>query len=89
MTYGKSHVEGGNKKVPAAHQLPCPSIMRGWGLFFAVFIHNDPMIILQKIFADHYEEMLYTLQPVDHRIVSDYMCLQFPEIRYILLHLVK
>ena len=29
------------KKVPAAPQLPCPSILRGWGCFLPQFIHND------------------------------------------------
>ena len=42
-----------------------------------------------KIVTDTNIALDTILTPVDHRIVSDYMCLQFPEIRYILLHLVK
>ena len=45
-------------------QLPCPSILRGLGVSFCViFLHNDLMNILQKIFTDHYEEIKYTLHP--------------------------
>lgn len=31
--------------------------------FFSVFLHNSLMSILQDIFKDHYEEMIYTLHP--------------------------
>ena len=31
--------------------------------FFTVFIHNNLMSILQDIFKDHYEEMIYLLHP--------------------------
>ena len=56
------------KNVPSAHQLPCPSILRGKGfLFFLLLYHNKfmnkHMTIIQEIFADHYEEILYTLHP--------------------------
>ena len=38
--------------------------MRGLGVFFCyVFLHNSLMNILQKIFTDHYEEIIYTLHP--------------------------
>ncbi|MBO4976512.1 MAG: transposase zinc-binding domain-containing protein, partial [Lachnospiraceae bacterium] len=54
------------KKVPSALQLPCPSILRGLGVSFcAILIHNSLMSILQDIFRDHYEEMIYTLHPRD------------------------
>ena len=33
--------------------------------FCAVFLHNSLMNILQKIFADHFEEMLYIQHPRD------------------------
>ena len=56
------------KNVPSAHQLPYPSILRGKGfLFFLLLYHNKfmnkHMTIIQEIFADHYEEILYTLHP--------------------------
>ena len=31
--------------------------------FFIVFLHNVLMSVLQDIFRDHYEEMIYTLHP--------------------------
>ena len=31
--------------------------------FCAVFLHNSLMNILQRIFTDHYEEIIYTLHP--------------------------
>ena len=31
--------------------------------FFAIFLHNSLMNILQEIFNDYYEEMIYTLHP--------------------------
>ena len=31
--------------------------------FFAIFLHNSLMNILQRIFFDHYEEIKYTLHP--------------------------
>lgn len=31
--------------------------------FCAVFVHNSLMSILQDIFKDYYEEMIYTLHP--------------------------
>ena len=40
--------------------------MRGVGVFFFLhFPHNGSMNILQEIFSDHYEEMVYTLHPRD------------------------
>ena len=58
-----------HKKVPSAPQHPCPSILRGLVCFFLPFfiilLHNRPMNILQKIFKEHYEEMLYILHPRD------------------------
>ena len=54
----------GNKKQASPIQLPCPSFLRGVGVFFFLFfIHNKLMNILQKIFLEHYEEMLYILHP--------------------------
>lgn len=41
-------------------------IAQSWGLgvsFCYVFRHNSLMNILQDIFRDHYEEMIYTLHP--------------------------
>ena len=53
-----------DKKVPSALQLPYPSILRGLGVSFcAILLHNSLMSILQDIFQDHYEEMIYTLHP--------------------------
>ena len=47
-------------------QLPYPSILRGLGVTFCVFFpHNSLMNILQKIFTDHFEEMLYIQHPRD------------------------
>ncbi|MBO5055766.1 MAG: hypothetical protein J6C64_05350, partial [Lachnospiraceae bacterium] len=47
-----------NKKVSSTLQLPCPSILRGLGIsFFALFLHNSLMNVLQKIFKDHFEEI--------------------------------
>lgn len=40
--------------------------MRGFGVFFfATFLHNSLMNILQKIFLDHFEEMIYLQHPRD------------------------
>ena len=33
------------------------------GSFCAVFLHKSLMNILQRIFTDHYEEIIYTLHP--------------------------
>ena len=52
-----------NKKVSSTLQLPCPSILRGGVFFLLLFLYNSLMNILQTIFNDHYEEMLYILQP--------------------------
>ena len=54
------------KKVSSTLQLPYPSILRGLGVTFCVFFpHNSLMNILQKIFTDHFEEMLYIQHPRD------------------------
>ena len=37
--------------------------MRGWVFIFASFLYNGLMNILQDIFNDHYEEMIYILHP--------------------------
>ncbi|HCO28438.1 MAG TPA: hypothetical protein DIT54_03180 [Lachnospiraceae bacterium] len=45
-------------------QHPCPSFLRGLGVsFFPFFLHNTLMNVLQQIFKEHYEEMLYILHP--------------------------
>ena len=45
-------------------QLPCPSILRGGVIFIPQFFDNNYMSnILQDIFKDYYEEMIYTLHP--------------------------
>ena len=44
-------------------QLPRPSILRGGVFYFPSIPYNDHMNILQTIFADHYEEILYTCHP--------------------------
>ena len=50
--------------MPSAHQLPCPSILRGGVFFCPLFLHNELMSnILQQIFKDHYEEMIYISHP--------------------------
>ena len=53
------------KKVSSTHQLPCPSILRGLGVdsYFKIFHNNLMANVLQNIFKDHYEEMLYILRP--------------------------
>ena len=33
------------------------------GSFCNIFLHNNLMNILQRIFTDHYEEIEYTLHP--------------------------
>ena len=43
---------------------PCPLNHEGV-VSFIKLLHNDHMNILQEIFADHYEEMIYTLHPRD------------------------
>ena len=53
-----------NKKVSSTPQLPCPSILRGGVIFIPQFFDNNYMSnILQDIFKDYYEEMIYTLHP--------------------------
>lgn len=42
---------------------PAPSILRGGVFFFLLLRHNYLMNILQNIFNDHYEEMVYILHP--------------------------
>jgi len=37
--------------------------MRGFGLFCAIFVYNKLMNILQEIFKEHFEEMVYILRP--------------------------
>ena len=49
--------------MSSTHQLPCPSIMRGGVFFCLYFCHNNLMNILQNIFNDHYEEIIYLLRP--------------------------
>jgi len=40
--------------------------MRGFGVSFcAFFLHNGLMNILQRIFIDHFEEMIYLQHPRD------------------------
>ena len=52
------------KKVSSTPQLPCPSILRGGVIFIPQFFDNNYMSnILQDIFKDYYEEMIYTLHP--------------------------
>jgi hypothetical protein len=43
---------------------PCPLNHEGV-VSCAALLHNGHMNILQEIFADHYEEMIYTLHPRD------------------------
>ncbi len=52
-----------SEKVSSTLQLPCPSILRGGVFFFLLLRHNYLMNILQNIFNDHYEEMVYILHP--------------------------
>lgn len=43
---------------------PLPLILEGWGYFVLLFFDNNYMnSILQDIFSDYYEEMIYTLHP--------------------------
>ena len=56
-------VGAGIEKVSSTLQLPCPSILRGGVFFFLLLRHNYLMNILQNIFNDHYEEMVYILHP--------------------------
>ena len=43
--------------------------MRGLGVYFFFYLmHNRLMNILQNIFTDYYEEILYTLHPQDYQI---------------------
>jgi len=52
------------KKVPSALSTPLTPQSRGLGVSFChVSRHNSLMSILQDIFRDHYEEMIYTLHP--------------------------
>lgn len=45
-------------------QLPCPSILRGLGVFFWVTLfHNSLMNILQRIFNDYFEVIKYSMHP--------------------------
>ena len=52
------------KKCLRHFSSPYPLIHEGVA-FCATFLHTDHMNILQEIFADHYEEMIYTLHPRD------------------------
>ena len=36
--------------------------------FCVIFLHNSLMNILQTIFKDHYEEIIYTLHPRDTEV---------------------
>ena len=49
--------------MSSTHQLPFPSILRDGVSFFSFLLHNNLMNILQKIFTDYYEQILYTLHP--------------------------
>ena len=52
------------KKVSSTPQPPNPHSWGNLGLsFFTVLLHNNLMSILQDIFKDHYEEMIYLLRP--------------------------
>ena len=52
------------KKVSSTLQPPSPHSWGNWGfLFMCFFLHNRLMNILQTIFKDHYEEIIYTLYP--------------------------
>lgn len=45
---------------------PLPLILEGFGVsFFLIFPHNNLMNVLQKIFKDHFEEMIYIQHPRD------------------------
>ena len=44
-------------------QLPSPLNLEGRSFFLLFFLHNSLMNILQEIFTDHYEEIIYTLHP--------------------------
>lgn len=53
-----------SKKVSSALQPPNPHSWGNLGVpFLSFFLHNSLMSILQDIFKDHYEEMIYTLHP--------------------------
>ena len=53
-----------NKKVSSTPHPPNPHSWGKLGLsFFTIFLHNNLMSILQDIFKDHYEEMIYLLHP--------------------------
>lgn len=48
---------------------PWPPIMGESGVpFCVIFLHNSLMNILQQIFTDHYEEIIYTLHPRDTEV---------------------
>ena len=51
-------------KVSSTLQPPNPHSWGKLGVSFCyIFLHNSLMNILQRIFTDHYEEMIYTLHP--------------------------
>ena len=49
--------------MPAASQLPCPSILRGKVAFSPILLHNSLMNVIQKILTDYYEIIKYDLKP--------------------------
>ncbi len=54
---------------------PLPLIHEGLGVcFFLLFVHNNLMNILQKIFTDYYEEIQYTLHPRDVEMDNIALC---------------
>ena len=53
------------KKVSSTLQPPLAPIHGGISGFFLLhFLHMSLMNILQKIFTDHYEEIIYTILPL-------------------------
>lgn len=65
LTAGTRGCAKGHKKVSSTLSTPLPLNHEGKGVFFLFLnVHNNLMSnILQDIFKDHYEEMLYTLHP--------------------------
>ena len=54
------------KKCRPHFPTPLPLTLEGLGgSFFLIFPHNSLMNILQKIFKDHFEEMIYIQHPRD------------------------
>ena len=49
------------QKIGFAYSTPLPLNLEGG--FLLLFLYNSLMNILQTIFNDHYEEMLYILHP--------------------------